>query len=282
MDNLIVASFKAWFRHGASSRGAALAFYALFSLTPVLLMAVYLAGQLFGSDAARDEIQLQIGQMVGPNAAQAVEALLLASRDPAAGSLATTLAGVLLLIGATSVFVELKDSLDAIWETQTGNQSVFWLLLKSRLLAFALMLVLALLLLLALLISAMLAMLSSLIEPILGSNAGLINLLSGPISLLLLALLFAVINKTLPEVRLAWSDVWVGAAFTALLFTPGNYAIGLYLGHNAVASGFGAAGSLIALLLWIYFSAQIFLFGAAFTRQYALRYGSLKQRRKRR
>lgn len=276
MNNLLVAAFKTWFRHGASSRGAALAFYALFSLTPTLLIAVYLAGQFFGSDTARSEIQLQIEYLVGPNAAQVVQALLLASRDAASGTQATTLAGVLLLIGATSVFVELKDSLDAIWETQPRQQSVLWLILKSRLLAFSLVLVLALLLLLSLLLSAALVMLDSLIAPVLGSATGLIKLLSVPFSLLLLAILFAVINKTLPEVRLAWSDAWIGAVFTALLFSPGNYAIGLYLSHNAVASSFGAAGSLIALLLWIYFSAQIFLFGAAFTRQYALHHGSLK------
>ncbi|MBS1230833.1 MAG: YihY/virulence factor BrkB family protein [Proteobacteria bacterium] len=281
-------SFAAWFDHRAGSKSAALAFYTLFSMTPILLLAIAVAGYVFGADAAQGAIVGQVQGLVGPNGAQAIQALLAAARDPASGLLATLIAGVLLLVGATSVFVELKNSLDEVWEIERSAQSSFGEFVKTRLLSFGLVLVLAFLLLVSLVVSAALAMLEPLLQGFVGgmpSSSVLLlatlSMLSTIVSFAVIASMFAIIYKTLPEAALSWRDVWIGAVFTAALFNLGKYAIGLYLGNSGVASGFGAAGSLIAVLLWVYYSAQIFFLGAEFTRQYALRFGSLQQERQR-
>lgn len=272
---VLIQSLSAWVDHRASSKGAALAFYTLFSMTPILVLAIVVAGYFFGAEAAQGEIVAQVQGLVGQNGAQVIQALLVSAQDPAAGLVATVVAGVLLLLGATSVFVELKDSLDEMWGIDKPGQSAFSVLLRTRLLSFGMVLVLAFLLLVSLVISAALAMLEHNAAWILGSYAPILATTSSLISFGVIACMFAVIYKTLPETPLSWSDVWIGAAFTAGLFSLGKYAIGLYLGNSAVASSFGAAGSLIALLLWVYYSAQIFFLGAEFTRQYALGFGSL-------
>lgn len=281
-------SFNSWFSHRAGSKSAALAFYTLFSMTPILLLAIAVAGYVFGADAAQGAIVGEVQGLVGPNGAQAIQALLAAARDPAAGRLATLIAGGLLIVGATSVFTELKSSLDELWEIDRSAQTSLGEFVRTRLLSFGLVLVLAFLLLVSLVVSAALALL----EPVFahfaggigGSSALLVSVLStlsSGVSFAVIACMFAIIYKTLPEARLSWPDVWIGAAFTAALFNLGKYAIGLYLGNSGVASSFGAAGSLIAVLLWVYYSAQIFFFGAEFTRQYALWFGSLQQQRQR-
>jgi len=281
-------SFAAWFDHRAGSKSAALAFYTLFSMTPILLLAIAVAGYVFGADAAQGAIVGQVQGLVGPNGAQAIQALLAAARDPASGLLATLIAGVLLLVGATTVFAELKNSLDEVWEIERSAQSSFGEFVKTRLLSFGLVLVLAFLLLVSLVVSAALALLEPLLQRFVGgmpSSSVLLlatlSMLSAIVSFAVIASMFAIIYKTLPEAALSWRDVWIGAVFTAALFNLGKYAIGLYLGNSGVASGFGAAGSLIAVLLWVYYSAQIFFLGAEFTRQYALGFGSLRQERQR-
>ena len=281
MKKLLFESIKAWIDHRASSRGAALAFYTLFSMTPILILAIAIAGYFFGAQAAQGEIIGQIQGLVGPNGAQAVQALLAAARNPLSGLVATLVATVLLLIGATSVFAELKGSLDEMWGVTPSRHSAFIILLKTRFLSFSLVLVLAFLLLISLVISAALAVLERYVGTFWSSSMMALSAVSQIISFSVIASLFAVIYKMLPDAPLSWRDVWIGAVFTAALFSLGKYAIGLYLGNSGVASGFGAAGSLIALLLWVYYSAQIFFFGAEFTRQYALRYGSLKYQRDR-
>ncbi|MES2000385.1 MAG: YihY/virulence factor BrkB family protein [Pseudomonadota bacterium] len=281
MKNLLFESIKAWIDHRASSRGAALAFYTLFSMTPILILAIAIAGYFFGAQAAQGEIIGQIQGLVGPNGAQAVQALLAAARNPLSGLVATLVATVLLLIGATSVFAELKGSLDEMWGVTPSRHSAFIILLKTRFLSFSLVLVLAFLLLISLVISAALAVLERYVGTFWSSSMMALSAVSQIISFSVIASLFAVIYKMLPDAPLSWRDVWIGAVFTAALFSLGKYAIGLYLGNSGVASGFGAAGSLIALLLWVYYSAQIFFFGAEFTRQYALWYGSLKYQRDR-
>ena len=278
---LLFESIKAWIDHRASSKGAALAFYTLFSMTPILLLAISIAGYFFGVQAAQGEIIGQIQGLVGPNGAQAVQALLAAARNPLSGLVATLIATVLLLIGATSVFAELKGSLDEMWGVTQSGHSAFLSLLKTRFLSFGLVLVLAFLLLISLVISAALALLEQYVGNYWRDSLVLLSAVSQLISFGVIASLFAVIYKMLPDAPLSWRDVWIGAVFTAALFSLGKYAIGLYLGNSGVASGFGAAGSLIALLLWVYYSAQIFFFGAEFTRQYALRYGSLQSQRER-
>ncbi|MFN0317180.1 MAG: YihY/virulence factor BrkB family protein [Burkholderiales bacterium] len=273
---VLTESVSSWIDHRAASKGAALAFYTLFSMTPILLLAIAVAGYVFGAEAAQSEIAAQVQGLVGPNGAQAIQALLAAARDPTSGLVATFVASVLLLLGASSVFAELKGSLDELWGAEKSSRSAFSVLLRTRLLSVGLVLGLAFLLLVSLVVSAALALLEGYADNVWGGSAAILAIASSLISFGVIACMFAVIYKTLPEAPLSWHDVWAGAAFTAGLFSLGKYLIGLYLGGSGVASGFGAAGSVIALLLWVYYSAQIFFFGAEFTRQYALWFGSLR------
>ena len=269
-------SFESWLDHRDSSRGAALAFYTLFSMTPILILSIAIAGYFFGTEAAQGQIIHQIQSLVGPNGAEAIQALLAAARDPAAGLWATFVAIVLLIIGATSVFAELKSTLDDLWGTEHSTVSGIGLLLKTRLLSLSLVLVLAFLLLISLVVSAMLGMLENYVGGVWTNIAPVLKMISTIFSFLVITFLFAIIYKLLPDVELSWHDVMIGAIFTSTFFTLGKYFIGLYLGGSAVTSSFGAAGSIVAIMLWIYYSAQIFFFGAEFTRQYALQYGSLR------
>jgi membrane protein len=271
------ASLASWIEHRADSKGAALAFYTLFSMTPILVLAIAVAGNVFGAEAAQGAIVAQVQGLVGPNGAQAIQALLAAARDPASGLVATLAASVLLLIGATSVFAELKGSLDELWGIEPPGRSPMLVILRTRLLSFGLVLVLAFLLLVSLLVSAALAMLESYANAAWGSSAGVLATTSSIVSFGVIACMFAIIYKTLPDAPLSWRDVWIGAAFTAGLFSLGKNVIGVYLGNSGVASSFGAAGSLIALLLWVYYSALIFFLGAEFTRHYAIGFGSLRR-----
>lgn len=276
---VLVASLISWIDHRAASKGAALAFYTLFSMTPILVLAIAVAGYVFGAEAAQGEIVAQLEGLVGPNGAQAMQALLAGAQNPASGLLATLIASVLLLLGATSVFAELKGSLDELWGIGPTERSAFGVLLRTRLLSFGLVLVLAFLLLVSLVVSAGLAILERYAHGMLGSSTVVLATISSCVSFGVIACMFAIIYKTLPNAPLSWRDVWIGAAFTAGLFSLGKYVIGSYLGNSGVASSFGAAGSLIALLLWVYYSAQIFFLGAEFTRHYALWFGSLQQER---
>jgi membrane protein len=277
LKTVLIESMKSWINHRGGSKGAALAFYTLFSMTPILMLAIVVAGSVFGAEAAQGEIVAQVQGLVGPNGAKAIQAFLAAARDPASGQVATLIASVLLLVGATSVFAELKDSLDELWGIAKPSRSTLSMLLKTRLLSFGMVLTLAFLLLVSLIFSATLALFERYAGEILGNFATVVAIITALISFGVIACMFAIIYKTLPEASLAWRDVWIGALFTAGLFSLGKYVIGLYLGKSGVTSSFGAAGSLIALLLWVYYSAQIFFLGAEFTRHYALRYGSLQQ-----
>lgn len=279
MKAVLLDSLRSWVDHRGDSKGAALAFYTLFSMTPILVLAIVVAGYFFGAEAAQGEIVTQVQGLVGQNGAQAIQALLAAAQDPASGRVATLVASVLLLVGATSVFAELKDSLDELWGIDKPRESAFSVILRTRLLSFGMVLVLAFLLLVSLIVSAALAVFERYAGGVMGGFAAVLATASSLISFGVIACMFAVIYKTLPEAPLSWRDVWIGAVFTAGLFSLGKYAIGLYLGNSGVASSFGAAGSLIALLLWVYYSAQIFFLGAEFTRHYALRFGSLRQER---
>lgn len=273
---VLVRSLQAWIDHRADSKGAALAFYTLFSLLPILVLATTFAGYFFGAEAARGEIVAQVQGLVGTNGARVIQALLAATHDPAAGMGATLVASVFLLLGATSVFVELKGSLDEIWGRSNPGLSAFRALLRSRVLSLGMVLVLAVLLIVSLIVSAALTWLASYSIPFPGEAFEWLALTTSLISFVVIATLFAVIYKTLPDAPLSWRDAWIGAMFTAGLFSLGKTAIALYLGNSQVVSSFGAAGSMIALLLWVYYSAQIFFLGAEFTRQYALGFGSLR------
>jgi len=276
MRMVLFMSMNAWIDHRDSSKGAALAFYTLFSIAPILVLAIMGAGYLFGSEAAQGGITLRIEEMVGRNGAQAIEALLAGARDPSRGLLATIVASLLLLMGTTSVFVELKSSLDELWGIEPPKGLATVSFLRTRLHCFGMVLVLAFLMLVSLVLTTVLAVLERHAVAVFGSSYDMLSLISSLVAFGVIASLFAVIYKVLPDVPLSWRDAWIGATFTAGLFSLGKYVIGLYLGANGVASNFGTAWPLIALLLWIYYSAQAFFLGAEFTRQYALELGSLQ------
>jgi membrane protein len=268
-----------WVDDYAPSMGAALAFYTLFSLAPLLLIVISVAGLVFGEQAARGEIMAQLSGLVGPQSARTVESILEELNRPGSGVTGTLVGVVVLLIGATTVFGELRDAMDRIWRAPAPPPGGGLLnLLKTRLLSLGLVLGIGFLLMVSLVVSAALAALSKWWAPWFGEVAVLAHLLDWIVSFGLIASIFAMIYKWVPRVRLAWRDVWIGATVTALLFIIGKTLIGLYIGRSGVASPFGAAASVVVLLLWVYFSAQIFLLGVELTWVYAQRHGSLKGR----
>jgi membrane protein len=267
---LITASISAWVDDYAPSMGAALAYYTVFSLAPLLLIVIAVAGMVFGQEAAQGEIFGQIRGLVGEEGAVAVEGLLKSASQPASGILGTLVGVIMLVIGATTVFAELQSALDRIWRIPVSIQvSGVWHLVRTRLLSFGMVLGVGFLLLISLVVSAGLAAFGRWWSGFFGGWEALVHLLNFMISFVFITALFAMLYKFLPRVTIAWSDVWIGAAVTALLFNVGKLLIGLYLGKMGVSSGFGAAGSIVVLLIWVYYAAQIFLLGAEFTWLYA-------------
>ena len=255
--------------------GAALSYYTLFSLAPLLIIVIAVAGAVFGQEAARGEIVSQLRALMGEEGAIAIEGMLKAARERAKGVVATIVGIVILLIGATAIFAELQSALDRIWRTPAPpHESGIWRLLRTRLLSFGLVLGLGFLLAVSLVVSAGLAALGKWWGGWLQGSEVFLEILNFVVSYGIFAVLFAMIYKIIPRAVISWHDVWTGAAVTALLFTIGKMLIGLYLGKIGLASGFGAAGSLAVLLAWIYYSAQVFLFGAEYTWVYANRHGS--------
>lgn len=267
-----------WMEHRAASKGAALAFYTLFSIAPILVLVIAIAGFFYGTQAAQGELLAQLRGLVGPHGAEAIQLVLAGARNEESGRTATLVATALLLFGATSVFAELKASLDDIWKVPAPQEASWWDAVRTRLLSFGLILVLAFLLMVSLVVSAVLAVLENYFSGLWKDATILLSWLASAISFCVIAVLFGVIYKLLPRVKLSWRDVAIGALGTAAMFTLGKFAIGLYIGNSGVANSFGAAGSMIALLLWVYYSAQIFFLGAEFARQYALQLGSLRTR----
>lgn len=269
-----------WFVHRASSKGAALAFYTAFSIAPILVLVIAVAGFFYGAEAAQGQLLTELKGLVGSQGAEAIQLVLAGAQNKESGMWATIIATVLLLVGATTVFAELKDSLDEIWNVPPPKGATWWVILRTRLLSFGLILVLAFLLMVSLVVSAALAVVEDYVGGLWKDAAVLLSWLASTISFLVIAVLFGVIYKLLPRVKLSWHDVTIGALGTAAMFTLGKFLIGLYIGNSGVASSFGAAGSMIALMLWVYYSAQIFFLGAEFARQYALQLGSLKDKPK--
>lgn len=273
--DLIRKSAGAWVDDYASSMGAALAYYTLFAIAPLLIIALAVAGLVFGHEAARGEIVAQIQNLIGREGAIAVQGLLKSANEPAQNLFATVVSIITLVIGATTVFAELQSDLDRIWRVPApAKENGIWTLLRTHLLSFGLVLGLGFLMLVSLLVSAVIGAFDNWSSGFFAGWEGLLYVLNFSISFAFTALLSAMIYKFMPRARIAWRDVWVGAAVTALLFEIGKFLIGLYLGKASVASGFGAAGSLVVLLVWVYFSAQIFLLGAEFTWVYSHEYGS--------
>lgn len=276
---MLVGAVEEWINDRASSKGAALAFYTLFSLAPVMVMVLAIAGAVFGDEAARGAIFRELHGLVGPSGAEAIQLLLANARNEKAGVIATISALVLLAIGATTVFGELKDSLDEIWEVPPSRQSGIIVFIRTRLLSFSLILVLAFLLLVSLSINAALGALQKYLGGFWSDATYILLPASSSVSFAVITCLFAAIYKLLPQVKLPWRDVWIGSLVTATLFIAGKRLIGAYLGNSEFSTSYGAAGSVIALLMWVYYSAQIFFLGAELTRQYALWFGSLRDKR---
>jgi membrane protein len=270
-------SLTSWSDDYAPSMGAALAYYTIFSLAPLLLIVIAIAGLIYGEDAARGAIFAQINGLVGNEGATAVQGLLKSVNKPRESIVATIVGIGTLLLGATTVFGELQDALNRIWRAPAlVNQGGVWKILRRRLLAFGMILTIGFLLIVSLLLSAALAAIGGWLGPSFAGWEVLLHLLNFVVSFGVTTVLFAMIYKIMPRVDIAWRDVWLGAGVTALLFSIGKFLIGLYIGKTGVASGFGAAGSLAVLLVWIYYSTQVFLLGAEFTWVYANAYGSRK------
>jgi membrane protein len=253
---------------------AALAFYTLLSLSPLVVLAVALAGLAFGQEAARGQIAAELSGVVGSHGASVIETLVQNAEQPEAGVASSIIGLVVLLFGASGVFGELQGALNAIWRVEPKPGLGLRGLIRERLFSFAMVMGVAFLLLVSLVVSAGLAAAGKYLSGSLPGGEWLWSVLNVAISLAVISALFAATFKTVPSARIAWRDVWVGAAATALLFTLGKSAIGLYLGRSSVSSTYGAAGSLVALVVWVYYSAIILLLGAAFTRVYAERFGS--------
>ena len=274
---LIKTTFSSWLDDYAPSMGAALAYYTLFSIAPLLLIVISTAGIVFGEDAVRGEIFDQLRDLMGDQGAQAVQSLLASVSEPKKGVAGTIIGTVLLVIGATTVLGELQDAFDRIWrvpekDKKGGVVTLIW----TRLLSLGIILGIGFLLIVSLVFSAAMAALGKWWGPFFSNLEILAAVLNFFLSFMFLSALFAMLYKLMPRVEIHWRDVWAGAAVTALLFMVGKLLIGIYIGKSAISSGFGAAGSLVVVLVWVYYSAQIFLLGAEFTRVYSQAHGSRK------
>jgi membrane protein len=271
--HLCYETVNEWVNDRASRKGAALAFYTVFSLAPILILSIAIAGLFFGQEAARGEIFGQVKDLLGTDAAAAIQAMIQSASRPGAGLIATAIGVVTLCIGATTALAELKDGLDQIWRAPPERTSGFWYFVRKRLLSVGLILSLGFLLLVSLVFSALVSALARVWGPA-DATGMVLQAMNFLFSFALVTLLFAMIYKILPSVHIAWKDVAIGSIITAALFSVGKALIGVYLGNSAVTSSYGAAGSVILVLIWVYYSAQIFLLGAEFTKVYAHRYGS--------
>lgn len=274
---LVKGASVAWVADYAPSMGAALSYYSVFSMAPLLLIVISIAGLVFGQDAVRGEVFVQLQDLLGTEASKMIEGVLASVSKPAEGMASTVIGVVLLLIGATSVFGELQDALDRIWRAPARDRtSGLWGLVRARLLSFGMILGIAFLLMVSLVFGAVVSALGKLWSGAFGQWALLAQLFNLGVGFVMTTGVFAMIYKIMPRVSVKWRDVWLGAIVTSVLFTGGRFLIGMYIGRTNLASGFGAAGSLIVVFAWVYYSAQIFLLGAEFTWIYARTFGSMR------
>ena len=260
------ATGMAWNQHNAPRLGAALAYYTVLSLAPLLVVVIAIAGFVFGEQAARGEIEYQVESLVGRDMAGVIQSLLQNAARPAKGIFATSMGAITLLAGASAVFAELRDTLNLIWGYTSPARSGLQGFLRYRLVTFGMVLIVGFLLLASLVISAVLAFLTRFVQGRIVVPGFVMSVLEPLVSICVITLLFALIYKYIPDIRVRWEDVWTGAAFTSILFTAGKRALGIYLSHAGVGSAYGAAGSLVVMLVWVFYSSQIFLFGAEFTK----------------
>ncbi|OWK43523.1 YihY/virulence factor BrkB family protein [Fimbriiglobus ruber] len=271
--DLIRATVLKFIRDKASRLGAALAFYTALSLSPLIVVVVAIAGFVFGEEAARGGLYSEIQDLVGDEAAQTIQSVL-AQHTHTSGVLATVIGIITLVVGASGVFAQLQDALNSIWGVDPHESSGIWSMVKDRLLSLSLVGGMAFLLLVSLVFSAILVAVGRKFDAWFPGGAAWLRFANLALGYFLTTAMFAMIFKILPSVRVRWSDVGIGSAITALLFTVGKYLIGLYLGRTAIGTAYGAAGSFVVLLVWIYYSTQILLFGATFTQIYSKRRGS--------
>jgi membrane protein len=271
---LIKESFKEWRKDGALDLGAALAYYTIFSLAPLLLIVIGVAGLVWGREAVQGQLVAQLQGLVGPQGGQAIQTIVANAGKHGSGVLATIIGVVTILFGATGVFVQLQNALNRVWSVEAKPGAGIWSFIRTRLISFGMVLGIGFLLLVSLILSAAVAAVNTWATGLMPALEVLTQVLTFLVSFAITTVLFAMIYKFLPDVEIAWRDVWIGAVATALLFTVGKLLIGFYLAKSSVASTYGAAGSLVILLLWIYYSSQILFLGAEFTEVYASRYGS--------
>lgn len=272
---LVKDSVSAWIDDYAPSMGAAISYYTVFSIAPLLIIVIAVAGFVWGREAVQGEIVGQLTGLIGKEGATGIQALIESASQPEKGLVATVISTVVLIVGATTVFAELQSALDRIWEVpQAPRASGIWATLRTRLLSLGFILGLGFLLLVSLVSSAAIAALGTWASVLLPGWAVLLYVINLVFSIGFSTVLFAMIFKLMPQAQVSWRDVWVGAGVTALLFEGGKTLISLYIGKSSVTSSFAAAGSLVVLLIWVYYSAQIFLLGAEFTWTYANSHGS--------
>lgn len=269
-------TFKEFSEDKAPRLGAALAYYTVFSIAPLLLIAVAIAGFVFGKEAAQNEISAQLGGLMGPATAKALESMVEAAAKPKSGALATIIGLVTLIFGASGVFAQLNDALDTIWNVEKKTKGGILATIRERFLSVAMVCGIGFLLLVSLVFDAAISAMGKYLGDRIPGGEVLLQSVQIIVSFALVTVLFAAIFRFLPDIHVAWRDVWLGALFTSALFTLGKFALGLYIGKAAASSTYGAAGSLVVLLLWVYWSAQILFFGAEFTQVYARTEGSLK------
>jgi membrane protein len=270
---LLKTTGKAWVKDKAARLGAALSYYTIFALPPLFVIVIFLASMLLDEHAVRSGLLEQVGGLIGKKGADAIESTLNASSPHAAGLFASGAAIVTLILTATGLFIELQDALNSIWRVEAVPGRGAWGFIQNRLLSFAMIVVIGFLLLVSLVVSAALAAVGKYFSSLVPGLNVLWSIVNLVVSLGVITVLFAMIFKVLPDVKIAWRDVWIGAALTSILFTLGKTLLGLYLGKNSAVTAYGAAGSLVLLLLWVYYSSQILFFGAEFTRVFANRFG---------
>ncbi len=280
IKSLLADAYSDWSQDEVPRMGAALAYYTVLSLAPLLIIAIAIAGFAFGREAVQGQIMSQLGGQVGPQAADAIQSMIRgAGSQKSTGVIATVLGAIALLFGATSLVSELRADMNKIWKVPALPDEGIEGEVKQRLYAFAIVLGSGFLLLVALILSTALQATSKYFGDVLPIPGFALQIINDLVALAVITVLFAALFKVLPRISLDWKDVWLGAAFTAILFSIGKILIGLYLGRAGFGSTFGAAGSLIILLVWIYYSAQIFFFGVEFTQVYARTHGSDANRR---
>jgi membrane protein len=271
---VLTETASAWDEDNVTRLAASLAYYTLLSIAPLIILAVAIAGLAFGEQAARAHIGGELAGVVGVGAGNAIQAIAANARAPGSGVFGIIVGVLVLLFGASGVFGELQSALNTVWEVTPKPGRGIWGIVKDRFFSFTLVVGVAFLLLVSLVLSAALSWLGQTVEGALPGGAVIWHVINFAVSLAIVSALFGLIFKALPDARIKWRDVWIGAFVTAVLFTLGKFLLGLYLGGAGVSSAYGAAGSIVALVVWVYYSAQVLLIGAEFTEVYARLHGS--------